>query len=87
MRTARVLTLVLLSVPAALWRQGHGNQYKDAISWGPNKETLKVTLTVRRTAGVFMASERGFRWLLVGDAGTGPRGRISAVGPAGGLPA
>lgn len=74
MRVARVLTLVLLSVPAALWSQDHGSQYKDLISWGPNKETFKVTLTIRRAEGVFMVSEYGFRWILTGGAptGTGP---------------
>lgn len=74
MRGARVLLLVLLSVPAALWSQGHGSQYKDLISWGPNKETFKVTLTMRRAPGVFMVSELGFRWILIGgaDSGTGP---------------
>jgi hypothetical protein len=68
-----VLTLLLLSVPAA-WGQDHGSQYKDLISWGPNKVTLKVTLTLRRAEGVFMVSELGFRWILVGgpDTGTGP---------------
>ena len=74
MRTARVLMCVLLSVPAALWSQDHGNQYKELISWGPNKETFKVTLGGRRAPGVFMVSELGFRWILVGgaDTGTGP---------------
>jgi hypothetical protein len=75
MRVARVLTLVLLSVPAALWSQEHGSQFKDLISWGPNKETFKVTLTIRHAEGVFMVSEQGFRWILIGGAGTdtGPR--------------
>jgi hypothetical protein len=74
MRLARVLTLVLLSVPAALWGQEHGSQYKDLISWGPNKETFKVTLTIRQAEGVLMLSEQGFRWILIGgaDKGTGP---------------
>jgi hypothetical protein len=74
MRVARVLTLVLLSLPAALWSQEHGAQFKDLISWGPNKETFKVTLTIRRAAGAFMVSELGFRWILIGGAetGTGP---------------
>jgi hypothetical protein len=72
MRLARVLTLVLLSVPAALWGQEHGSQYKDLISWGPNKETFKVTLTIRRAEGVFMLSEQGFRWILIGAAAAGP---------------
>lgn len=73
MRAARILTLVLLFVPT-LWSQDHGAQYKDAISWGPNKETFKVTLTVRRAEGVFMVSPQGFRWFLIGgaDTGTGP---------------
>jgi hypothetical protein len=74
MRVACVLTLVLLSVPAALWSQGHGSQFKDLISWGPNKETFKVTLTIRHAEGAFIVSEQGFRWILIGgvDTGTGP---------------
>jgi hypothetical protein len=74
MRVARVLAFVLLSIPAALCGQDHGSQYKDLISWGPNKETFKVTLFARRAPGVFMVSELGFRWLLIGgvDTGTGP---------------
>jgi len=73
-RAARVLMLTALSVPAALWSQDHGSQYKDLISWGPNKQTFQVTLTGRHAEGVFMASELGFRWFLVGgaDTGTGP---------------
>ena len=74
MRATRVLTLVLLSVPAALWSQEHGSQFKDVISWGPNKETFKVTLTIRRAEGALFVSEQGFRWILIGgaDTGTGP---------------
>jgi hypothetical protein len=74
MRTVRVLTLVMLSVPAALWSQDHSSQYKDVISWGPGKETFKVTLTVRRAEGTLFVSEQGFRWILLGgaDTGTGP---------------
>ena len=74
MRVARVLTLVLLSAPGALWSQDHASQYKDLISWGANKETFQVTLTPRRSPGGFMVSESGFRWFLVGgaDTGTGP---------------
>ena len=68
MRAARVLTIVLLFVATALWGQDHGAQYKDLISWGPNKETFKMTLGFRRTPGVFMVSELGFRWILIGDA-------------------
>jgi hypothetical protein len=34
MQAARVLTLVLLSVPAALWSQQHVSQFKDLISSG-----------------------------------------------------
>jgi hypothetical protein len=74
MRVARILTLILLSIPAALWSQEHGAQFKDSISWGPNKETFKVTLTKRRYEGTFAVSEQGYRWILLGgvDAGTGP---------------
>jgi len=74
MRSARVLTLVLVSVPAALWSQDHGSQYKDLISWGPNKETFKVTFPPRGAEGGFMVSELGFRWIRIGadDNGTGP---------------
>jgi hypothetical protein len=75
MRVARILTLVLLSVPAALWGQDHAGQFKDSISWGPNKEIFKVTLlTRRRYEGAFTVSEQGFRWILLGgvDTGTGP---------------
>jgi len=74
MRAGRVLTLVLLSVPAALWSQGHGSQYKDLVSWGPNKETFKVALTGRGGEGILMVSEMGFRWFRVGggETGTGP---------------
>ena len=74
MRVARCLTPVLFSVSAALWSQEHGNQFKDLMSWGPNKETFKVTLTIRHAEGAFMASEQGFRWILIGgaDTGTGP---------------
>ena len=74
MRVPRVLTLVLLSVPGALWSQDHGSQFKDVISWGPNKQTFKVTLTSRRYEGTLLVSEQGFRWILIGGAetGTGP---------------
>lgn len=74
MRIACVLILVLLSVPAAIWSQDHASQFKDLISWGPNKETFKVTLTIRSAPGLFMVSEQGFRWILIGsaDTGTGP---------------
>lgn len=74
MGTARVLALVLLSVPAAVWSQQHGSQYHDLISWGPYKETFKVILTIRRAPGVLTVSEQGFRWILIGgaDTGTGP---------------
>jgi hypothetical protein len=74
MRVIGVLTVVLLSIPAALWSQGHGGQFKDLISWGPNKETFKVTLTVRRYEGALIVSEQGFRWIQIGgaDTGTGP---------------
>jgi len=74
MRVARVLTLVLLSIPAALWSQEHGSQFKDLISWGPNKEAFKVTLSGRHAEGAFMVSESGFRVVLIGgaDTGTGP---------------
>jgi hypothetical protein len=74
MRVARVLTLVLLSVPAALRSQEHSSQFKDLISWGSNKETFKVTLTIRRAEGTFSVSEQGFRWMFIGgaDTGTGP---------------
>jgi hypothetical protein len=74
MGAAPVLTLVLLSVPATLWSQDHGNQYTDLISWGPNKQSFQVTLTIRRAPGVLMVSEQGFRWILIGgaDTGTGP---------------
>src|SRR5581483_7257402 len=75
MRVARILTLILLTVPAALWSQQHGSQYKDLISWGPNTKTFQVTwLLGRHTTGVFMVSELGFRWTLIGgaDTGTGP---------------
>ena len=70
----RALTLVLLSVPTGLWSQDHGGQFKDAISWGPNKETFKVTLTIRHYEGAFMVSEQGFRWIQIGgaDTSTGP---------------
>lgn len=73
MRTVRFLTFVLLSIPA-LWSQDHGSQYKDLISWGPNKETFKVTMGGRNNAGVFWISEQGFRWFVIGGAetGTGP---------------
>ena len=74
MRAARVFLLVLLSLPGALWSQEHGDQYHDSISWGPNKETFRVTLTSRRAEGTFLVSESGFRWFLLGgvDTGTGP---------------
>jgi hypothetical protein len=74
MRVFRVLMLLLLSVPAALWSQEHGGQFKDLISWGPNKETFKVTLTTRRYEGALVVSDQGFRWILIGgiDTGTGP---------------
>jgi len=74
MRAALVLALILLSVPAALWSQDHASQYKDVISWGPNKQTFQVTLTGRGAEGIFMVSEQGFRWFLVGgvETGTGP---------------
>lgn len=71
MRVARALTLVLLSVPAAFWCQDHASQYKDLISWGPNKETFKITMTLRRAPGVFMVSELGYRSILIGGAETG----------------
>lgn len=74
MRVARFLTLMLLSVPTAVWSQDHGSQFKDLISWGPNKETFKVTLTIRHAGGSFAVSEQGFRWVVIGgaDTGTGP---------------
>jgi hypothetical protein len=75
MRVARFLTLVLLSVPTALRGQDHGEQFKDSISWGTNKETFKVALTVRRRyEGAFTVSAQGFRWVVLGaaDTGTGP---------------
>src|SRR5512140_1635148 len=71
MRVACSLTLVLLSVPVALWSQDHGSQLKDLISWGPAKETFKVTLTIRRSEGAFTVSAQGFRWVLIGGADTG----------------
>ncbi|MEO5922471.1 MAG: hypothetical protein ABIR70_01450 [Bryobacteraceae bacterium] len=74
MHVARVLTVVLLAIPAALWGQEHANQFKDLISWGPSKQTFKVTLTIRHAEGSFSVSEQGFRWTVVGsaDIGTGP---------------
>ena len=73
MRVARVLTIVLLSVPAALRSEDHASQYKDLISWGPNKQTFKVTVTGRHAEGEFI-SEQGFRLVVLGraDNGTGP---------------
>ena len=74
MRAVRILTVVLLSLPAALRSQDHAGQFKDVISWGPNKETFKVSLTIRRAEGALMVSEQGFRWFMIGAAetGTGP---------------
>jgi hypothetical protein len=74
MQVARVLAVAFLSVPAALWSQQHGDQFKDSVSWGPNKETFKITVGIRNYEGAFMVSEQGFRWIQLGfpDQGTGP---------------
>jgi hypothetical protein len=61
-RTATILTLILLSTSPALRAEDHGSQNKEIFDWGTNRQTFDVKVSVRRAEGKFTISDRGLAW-------------------------
>ena len=69
MRTATIIALVLLLLPAAVWGQapaapaaGHFADWPANARWGADKQTFDVRYGIRNVEATFTVSQNGFGW-------------------------